>query len=376
MALAVELDMTRLYSALTLVTLGVLVVPSVASAADAKLAWDANTETDLVGYVVKYGTSPTALTSQVTVAKTAAPTVTITGLADGSLYYFAVQAYNAASLYSSMSNLVPFTTPSTTAVLGTTNINGRLDLAWQNQVTGSIVGWQMNGTNAVTGGNFSTPTVAAGWQIRALGDLNRDDNADLIWQHPDGWVAVWFMRGNTVSDTRFLVIGTTIQKVTDTNWKVVGSADFNNDGRSDIVWHHQTNGMIAVWLMWDNTVLDTRVLATLDPKWKLVGVGDLNRDNQPDLVWQHDDGWLAGWYIRNLAVSDTGYLSTNRLGDTNWKIRGLRDVNNDLRADLLFQHQLTGDLAAWYMDGLRIADTSWLSPSQITDPNWKIVGAR
>lgn len=367
--------MTRLISTLTLATLCVLVVPSAASAALATLAWDPNSEPDLAGYIVRYGTSPAVWTGQVSVSKTT-PTVTITGLSDGTLYYFAVEAYNTANLHSALSNTVPFTTPSTTAVLAATDINGRLDFAWQNQLTGGIAGWQMSGTNAVTGGNFSQPTVGADWQIRAIGDLNRDDNADLVWQHTNGWVAVWFMRGNNVSDTRYLVIGAKIQKVTDPNWKVVGSADFNNDGRSDIVWQHQTNGMIAIWLMWDNQVLDTRVIATVDPKWRLVGVGDLNRDESPDFVFQHDDGWLAAWYIWNLAVQDTSYLSTNNLGDTNWRIRGVKDLNNDLRGDLVFQHQVTGDLATWFMDGVRVVDTRWLSPSQITDPNWKIAGVR
>jgi hypothetical protein len=93
-------------------------------------------------------------------------------------------------------------------------------------------------------------------------------------------------------------------------------------------------------------------------------------------VWQHDDGWLAAWYIRNFAVQDTAYLSTSQIGDTAWRIRGVQDLNNDLRADLIFQHAGSGALATWFMDGVRVLDTRWISPSPISDVNWKIVGVR
>jgi hypothetical protein len=342
---------------------------SSASAADIRLAWDPNPETDIAGYVVLYGTSSGTLTNKVDVGLVT--DTTLTALADGTPYYVAVQAYNAAGTFSNPSAEVMYVTPSPTPVLTAVDLYGRMDFVWQNQSTGMVASWEMSGVNAASASLLASQPGSA-WKVRAVGDLNRDESADIVWQHTDGWVAVWFMNGSAIRDTRYL----SINRVTDTNWVIVGSSDFNNDGRSDIVWQHRTRGTVAIWLMWDNLVLDTRVIATVDPKWKLVGIGDLNHDHQPDFVWQHDDGWLAGWYIRNLAVSDTGYLSTSRLGDTNWRIRGLEDLNNDMRDDLIFQHQTTGELAAWFMDGVRVLDTRWISPSPISDLNWKLVGIR
>jgi hypothetical protein len=43
--------------------------------------------------------------------------------------------------------------------------------------------------------------------------------------------------------------------------------------RADILWQHRTRGSIAVWLMWDNTVLDTRMIASVDRSWRVAGVG-------------------------------------------------------------------------------------------------------
>jgi Tfp pilus assembly protein PilX len=48
---------------------------------------DGTTLTDLSGYTIRYGTSPTALTQSVTITDPTATTHTITGLAAGTWYF-------------------------------------------------------------------------------------------------------------------------------------------------------------------------------------------------------------------------------------------------------------------------------------------------
>jgi len=42
------------------------------------------------------------------------------------------------------------------------------------------------------------------------------------------------------------------------NWQVVGGADFNSDGKSDLVWMNRVTGAVYVWLMnaWRKTISD------------------------------------------------------------------------------------------------------------------------
>lgn len=79
--------------------------------ATATLSWTAPTEntdgtpiTDLAGYHIYYGTSPSELTQTITVAGAGATTYEISGLAEGT-YYFAVVAYNSAGVDSGQSNV-------------------------------------------------------------------------------------------------------------------------------------------------------------------------------------------------------------------------------------------------------------------------------
>jgi type IV pilus assembly protein PilY1 len=72
--------------------------------AQIKLAWDPNTESDLAGYKVYYGTSSGSYTDSVDVGDVTM--YTITGLTEGQTYYIAVTAYNTLNQESGYSGEV------------------------------------------------------------------------------------------------------------------------------------------------------------------------------------------------------------------------------------------------------------------------------
>jgi len=81
-----------------------------AQAAQVTLAWDANSEPDLSGYKLYYGTSPGNYPSIKTLGKVT--TDTVTNLTDGIAYYFALTAFDTEGLESGKSNEVSYTPPS------------------------------------------------------------------------------------------------------------------------------------------------------------------------------------------------------------------------------------------------------------------------
>ncbi len=90
----------------------------ISSAAEVTLAWDANTETDLMGYKIYYDTSPgnpyygrdaDQGISPITVLRKdlddpSNPKFTLTGLSDNEYYYFALTACDSENLESGYSN--------------------------------------------------------------------------------------------------------------------------------------------------------------------------------------------------------------------------------------------------------------------------------
>lgn len=80
-----------------------------ARAQQVTLTWDANTESDLVGYKVHYGTNSRAYATTLDVRNVT--TFTVAGLNAGQTYYFAATAYSASGSQSGYSNEVSYSVP-------------------------------------------------------------------------------------------------------------------------------------------------------------------------------------------------------------------------------------------------------------------------
>lgn len=99
----------RTLSFLLPLTLCLLFCASTAFAAGVKLAWDANSEPDLAGYTIHWGTSSGNYPFSVDVGNRT--TWEVTGLDAGVTYYFAATAYNTSNLRSAPSDEVKYDVP-------------------------------------------------------------------------------------------------------------------------------------------------------------------------------------------------------------------------------------------------------------------------
>lgn len=92
-----------------------LVFATVAQAADVTVAWDANTEPDLDGYKIFYGTVSGTYLYMVDVGNVLE--YTLTGLAEGVEYFFAAKAYDTNDNESGYSEEISYIIP-VTAFIG------------------------------------------------------------------------------------------------------------------------------------------------------------------------------------------------------------------------------------------------------------------
>ena len=54
-----------------------------------------------------------------------------------------------------------------------------------------------------------------------------------------------------------------------TDWNIVGTGDFNGDGKRDILWQNNANGQRAVWLMNGTTRTASVSLGTVATPWNI-----------------------------------------------------------------------------------------------------------
>ena len=73
---------------------------------------------------------------------------------------------------------------------------------------------------------------------------------------------------------------------------------------------------------------------------------DFNEDQLPDILWQNQaNGYLAAWMMNGTTRITTSLLTPDAVGDTNWKIVATARINSDFKTDIVWQNQVTGELA-------------------------------
>lgn len=73
------------------------------------------------------------------------------------------------------------------------NGDGQTDILWQNTSNRRIMTWLMDGTKKQRRSRMGR--VPKGFEVRAVGDFNGDDQDDLILQDSKGQVEAWFLDG-------------------------------------------------------------------------------------------------------------------------------------------------------------------------------------
>ena len=241
--------------------------------------------------------------------------------------------------------------------------------------SGSIGFWSMRGANLSTAGSFSPVSVGdASWKLVGCGDFNGNGTPDLVFQHEKGQVALWSMSGSIMQS---LGTGFTDPKSPGSGWQVVAVADFNSDGKPDLLFQH-TDGSLAVWMM-DGLKLSTALWLVPnspgDASWRVVGSGDFNNDGKPDLLFQHSDGRLAIWFMDGVRLVSGKFVNPLGPSDPQWRVVSIVDLDLDGKPDLIFQNRHDNSMVVWFMDSSKLRQASFLNPSQ-PGGSWKVAGPK
>src|SRR5260370_5637339 len=93
----------------------------------------------------------------------------------------------------------------------------------------------MMGTAVLKRYTAEVGNVATTWSIVGTGDFNGDGKWDIVWSDTSGNVAIWEMNGTTVLNPSAAGVGNV-----PTTRSIVGTPDFN-DARSTVAIHRTDN---------------------------------------------------------------------------------------------------------------------------------------
>ena len=203
---------------------------------------------------------------------------------------------------------------------------------------------------------LEAPSTGGGAKVVA--DYNADGKSDILWRNDANGADVIWLAAN----------GATPQSttgVTTLAWKIVGKGDFNGDGKADIVWRNGSNGTDAIWLS-GNSATSMAVTGVANQAWQITGVGDFDHDGKSDLLWRNSASganviWRSANSATPVAMTATG---------TAWKIVGVGDFNGDGRSDIFWRNTSNGGNAVWLSGN---AATPVVT-NGVSDQHWGVVG--
>ncbi len=198
------------------------------------------------------------------------------------------------------------------------------------------------------------------WMIVGNGDYDGDGTTDILFRrHRDGVqlsgpVSVYFMDGDRVRDAAKLTTEKCIQRRNGSircrmvktrvkkEWQIVGSGDYDADGRSDVLLHNAIDNRFDLWSMRGGGAYESELLPDdFGNAAQVVASGDFDGDGMSDILWRDlESGDVDIWGL----TQDSTLGPLEGAGDP-WGAIGAGDFDGDGRDDVVLREAETDRLA-------------------------------
>jgi hypothetical protein len=227
--------------------------------------------------------------------------------------------------------------------------DGRADILWRNSSTNDVQLWNsVPNATTLAFANEDLGVVASTWQVAATGNFVGNAPDQILWRNTStGDLQLW--TGHAAKAN--VVYTNTDLGVVSTQWQIIGDGVFNNDGKEGLVWRNSSTNDVQIWasdpgagsLGFVN--FDIGVVPTA---WQLQGVADFNGDGKADMLWRNTStNDLQLW-----AGNGSGGFMNEDLGvvGASWHVQETTDLNGDGKADILWRND-SGQVLWWSAAG-------------------------
>ncbi|MEP7206507.1 MAG: FG-GAP-like repeat-containing protein [Casimicrobiaceae bacterium] len=234
--------------------------------------------------------------------------------------------------------------------LGDVNGDGIVDVVWFQASTGQVATWLMSSPTTIGAATFPASVGSgSGWTLSAVGDMNGDGFADLVWRHTNGELLVWYMNSSG------LIGSTKSFGIVPTSYELRGVGDFDGNGVDDVAWFQPSTGATVLYLM---TTAKT-FTAAFPPgvgasgAWRPYRFGDFDGDGKTDIFWRNTNGQVVAWYMNGGTVAASDFFVSVPFAA--WDIGRVDDYDFDGRSDIMWYGNASGSVVRWLFRGRHVA---------------------
>jgi hypothetical protein len=249
--------------------------------------------------------------------------------------------------------------------------NGHADLLYRSTTNGDIAMVRFGLGGTVIGSDIFHRAYGPDWRIALVNDIDGDGRSDIVWRNSvTGEVLVMLMEIATIKAQ-----GVVYQEP-DTNWNIVAAGDFTGGGKQNgLVWRNQATGEVYLqtinYSAGDFSMSGSLVYTEPDLQWRILAAADFDGDGKADLLWRNNaTGEVAMMTMDGFTIVSQGSVYTEPSGD--WEIVAQGDYNGDGKADLLWRNSSTGAVYMMLMDGRTIVQQGVVYREP--DITWEILG--
>jgi hypothetical protein len=229
---------------------------------------------------------------------------------------------------------------------GDFNGNGKADLLLRH-TNGNWLMYLLNGVRVQNVSAVDLPTGGA--DPVGVGDFNGDERDDVLLRRNDGTWLVRLMSGTAVVGKSSPNLPTAL------GYQVQAVADFNGDGQDDVLLRRRNNGQWRLIQMNGLSVLDDSVISLRDDpdRWDFVTTADFNADGRADVLLRNSEN--GNWWI--YLMDGNSILRSSKVDlpifDV-WTYVTVQDFDGNGKDDILLRKD-NGNWRVFLMSGLTVA---------------------